>query len=763
MQLKALSGRGGPPQPSQPRQPRTDRDSLNSTQSLDIFDVFSAGEIEGFPSSRGLTPFSGAWQNAILKDIYLNKTPILRKEASNTSPAPTDFNFKGINKDVRLGTQSQPAILGVPSAQSELGVGVEVRNSTPVTRTITDPNVEAVRVTLTWDRLEWFQKDGDIKKRRVDYSIQFSYDGGPFVEVARDFVNGRSPDRVQRTLTVPLNGDFPVQVRVLRNSPDSSDPTRILDAFTWSSYTEIQYAKFRYPGTAYAFLRFDAKDFSSVPSRAYRLRGVKVKIPSNATVDSETGRLTFSGIWDGNFSVPQWCRDPAWILYYVLTDKFNGLGDWISESALDKWSFYAASVYNNGLVPSGIGDELEARYFLDVSIQEDTSAFKVINDICSSMDVQPYWSANGIVIVQDRPSDIVQIFNQSRTTDGRFEYSGSSLTQRHSVANVAWLDLDLQETAYEVAEDEEAVKKYGYNVVEVKAYGCTRRSQARRKGRMTIATEQTETEVVVFKTPMDGGVEVRPGMVIGISDPLKVGGRQGGRVRAATTTSVRIDIPVANLPSTSVGNLTVALASGGVESREVVSESGETLVVSPAFSSLPLVGGPYIYADSISQWRVINVQEQDGIEYAITALAYNPDKYAFVEANLPLDEDRLLATENLKLRVSPLVVEVKSERVRLIDSENITVSIQAKNLETQISGIKLIDNESLVLSVSPATLEAVTSGFANSILILTVSATVAEVVASAINLIEAEAPSDAGGSFNLLSLDFELLDLLENP
>lgn len=637
-----ISGAGGRSRQQQPRIPVTTPDKASNQSYLEVLDAWSEGEIEGFAaaSRSGFPRDSAEWNRAALKDIFLDGTPILRPETPIVvPPAVSDFNFQNVNLQFRWGTQDQPAIRNFTGVQTELPVGVVVRNGVPVTRRVTDPDVDAVRVTLSWAQLQWVQEDNDVQGLQQRWQIELSYNGGPFtVALFTLLPTTRSADPFALDQIVDLNGAFPVDVRVVRVSVNDEDWTEggtVVSEFQWRGYTLIKRVRMRYPNTAHCGIRISAEDFGSIPTRSYRLRLLKVRIPSNGTVDLETGRITYDGIWDGTFTAAQWTSDPAWCLWDLLTASRYGFGDHLDANSLDKWAFYAASVYSNELVPSGVGNQQEPRFSCNVHIQNLTEAYKLINDLASVMRCMPYWSAGSITIAQDQPKDPVYLFTPTNI-DGDFQYSGSSITQRHTVASVAWLDLDRQELAYEVVRDEAAIRRYGIITAEITGFACTTRSQAARLGRMLLATEQRETEIVTFRTALDAGVQVRPGMVVSISDPKKVGARQGGRIRAGTTTEITIDVPASSLPVAASPTVWVALSTGGVASRAVASSSGSVLTLATALPAAPLVGGAYIYAETISAWRVLGVKEEDRSQYQITAMTYDATKYDFVDRELPM-------------------------------------------------------------------------------------------------------------------------------
>lgn len=611
--IGAGGGGGGKGGSRGARTPTTARDSLESTQYARIVDLISEGEIQGLVDG--------------FKSIYFDNTPVQNPDGS--------FNFQNVEIYTRNGTQSQAPIPFAGEIEDERPVNVTVRNDGPVTRTITDSQTEAVRITINVPRLERITDQGDTVGESARLQIQIQYNGGGFNTVIDDTIAGRTGDPYQRDYLVNLSGAFPVDVRVVRITPDSSD-LRIANEFQWRSYTEIIYAKLNYPNSALVGIRIDAQQFNNIPQRSYRIRGIKVKIPSNATVDQATGRLIYSGIWNGTFGAAQWCSDPAWVLWDLLVSKRYGFGDHVSESQLDKWAFNAASKYSSELVPNGRGG-WEPRFSCNVNIQTSEEAYKLINDLCSVMRAMPYGSAGALTISQDKPADPAFLFTLSNVTEDGFSYSNSSLKIRPNVAVVSYLDLTTRDIAYEVVEDAESIAKYGLVKTEVSAFATTSPSQAHRIGEWILYSERYENETVTFTTGVDAGVIVRPGQIIEIADQVKAGARRGGRISSATTTAITVD-NADGLP-TSGGTLSVILPDGTVQKRGVQSRSGAVITVSSAFTAAPNANSVWIYETSSIQpstWRVLNVKEQDGIQYAVTAIAYNASKYAYIERDQPL-------------------------------------------------------------------------------------------------------------------------------
>ena len=644
---KIIRGAGGPP--PTPPSPTRAPDTLNSRQFASIQDLISEGEIEGFatPSKAGLSKGTTAYNNAALKDIFLNDTPILNASASNTNPQTADFNFQNVGFTPRFGTSNQTHVPGIEGSQSTTAVGVTVTNSSPVTRQITNTAVDAAKVTITFPQLQKATDEGDLLGSSVNLKIQVQYNSGGFTDVINDTITGRTADAYQKEYRVSFTGSFPVDIRVVRVTADSTS-SNLVDAFTWTSISEIVDDKQRYLNSAYTNLRIDSEQFSSIPKRAFRIRGVKVRIPGagaggsgTPTVDLQTGRIIYpSGyIFNGTMGAAQWCSCPALILLDLLTTERYGFGTHITDSNLDLFSFIAASKYANELVDDGFGGQ-EARFSCNVNIQGSTEAFTLINELAGVMRCFPIWSEGSVTISQDRPTDPSYLFSLANVGEGGFSYSGSSLKQRHTVINVSYFNMDSREIDYEVVEDTSAQNKLGIIKKDVKAFACTSRGQAQRLGKAILFSEQQETEVVTFTTSIDAGAIVRPGSVISINDPVRGGERRSGRIKSATTTAITVD-NVKDLSTFTGTNkkCSVILPDGSVQTKDISSISTNVINLSSALSQTPNVNSIWLIQSSTLEaqtYRVITVEEQDGINFAITALTYIDGKYANIEQGISL-------------------------------------------------------------------------------------------------------------------------------
>jgi predicted phage tail protein len=614
MTKEIIGYKGGKGGGSSASAPVESPDSLRSRQYARIIDLICEGEIEGLATGDA-------------QSIYYNQTPLMNSDGS--------YNFSGVTVVTREGTQGQTYIEGFPSVESETAVNVQVTQSTPVVRTITDETVDKARITISIPQLYYTNTaNGNTSGTSVEFKIEVQPDGGSYVEVASQVITGKTTTTYQRSILVPLDGDAPWNVRVTRITADSTSSYLQNDIY-WASYTEITDAKLSYPNSALVATVIDSQQFDSIPVRGYDMKLLRIKIPSNY----DPVARTYTGSWDGTFTIA-WSDNPAWVFYDMITNDRYGLGAFIDETQVDKWSLYQIAQYCDGTVPDGFGG-FEPRFTCNLYIQEQREAFQVLQDLASVFRGMIYMGGGLVVPTQDSPSDPVGLFSAANVVDGRFSYSGSSLKTRHTVALVYWNDPDdFYISKPEYVEDTDGIERYGIISTSITAFGCTSRGQAHRIGKWLLYSEANETETVSFKAGLDA-LLVRPGQLIQVQDKNRAGVRRSGRVVSATTTSVEIDraftIIVGQTYTMSVmmPDLTVATAL-------ISTVIGNTVTLQSALPDTPQVNAIWaISSDSLNlqTFRVITIiNGQDGT-VEITGLSYNESKYDFVENDVILTDN----------------------------------------------------------------------------------------------------------------------------
>ena len=424
------------------------------------------------------------------KSIRLNDTPLIN---DNGQP-----NFDGVTWEFRSGTLDQTHIAGFSAVENERAMGVELRHDRAFVHAINGKDLSAVRVRLNFGALRVQHTNGDITGLAIEYAIDVQTDGGSFVELLNTAVKGKSSQGFKRShrIDLPKSARGQWVLRIRRITPNANSDL-VSDTMYVDALTEIIDAKLRYPATALLALSYDASTFNNIAKLSVRLKGKLIQVPSNYNADTRQ----YNGIWDGTF-VLAYSNNPAWVLYDLCTHKRYGLGERLANQ-VDKWRLYQLGQYCDELVDDGMGG-LEPRFAVNVYIQQAMDAYQAIQNLASVFRGLCFWNGLQIVIDSDTPKDPVYTFGVVNVV-GEFVYSGTRARDRHSVVRVAWDDPDNDyKTTYEIVRDEQAIIKYGIRQLDVNAFGCTTKGQARRAGQWALKSEQLQTRTVSFKTGLQG-------------------------------------------------------------------------------------------------------------------------------------------------------------------------------------------------------------------------------------------------------------------
>ncbi len=606
---KTITGRKGGSSSS--RTPVEQPDDLQSVAKAKILMVLGEGEFAG-----GLTA----------KDIYLDGTPLQNADGSE--------NFSGVVWEFRPGTQAQDYIQGIPGTENEISVGTEVSSETAWTHTFTNTQLSAVRLRLKWPSLFKQQDNGDLVGYSINYVVELQTNGGSWQKVLDTNVTGKTTSGYERSHRIDLPKAGSTWTIRLRKITADANSAKIGDTMTLQSYTEVIDAKLRYPNTALLYIEFDSSQFNgSIPQIACEPRGRVIRVPD--TYDPET--RTYSGTWLGTFKWA-WTDNPAWIFYdLVVSDRF-GLGDRLTTANIDKWTLYQVAQYCDQMVPDGKGGSgTEPRYTCNVYIQERNDAYTVLRDFAAIFRGMTYWGDDQIVALADMPRDVDFTYTHANVIDGRFTYSSSTTKNRYTNALVSWSDPDnAYSDAMEPVFEQALVSRYGFNQLEITAIGCTRQSEANRKGRWGILTNNKD-RVVTFNVGEDGNIP-QPGYVIAVADRNLSGRDLGGRVSAVNGRVLTLD----RAPDASSGDrMIVNLPSGVSQSRTIQSITGNKVTVTTAYSETPVAEAVWVIeSDELyaQQYRVITVTDNNDGTFTIVGANHDPDKFDRIDTGAIIDQ-----------------------------------------------------------------------------------------------------------------------------
>lgn len=605
----AIKGRKGGS--SKTRTPTEQPDDLQSVAKAKILIALGEGEFAG--------QLTG-------KDIYLDGTPIENSDGSK--------NFGGVAWEFRPGTQAQKYIQGIPGTENEINVGTAISSSTAWTHTFTNTQLSAIRLRLKWPSLFRQEDDGDLVGYSINYAIDLQTDGGAWQTVINTRVTGKTTSGYERSHRIALPQAGTTWTVRLRKITADANSAKIGDAMTLQSYTEVIDAKLRYPNTALLYIEFDSSQFNgSIPQISCEPRGRVIRVPDNYNPETRT----YGGTWTGAFKWA-WTDNPAWIFYdLVVTDRF-GLGNRLTAANIDKWTLYQVSQYCDQPVPDGKGGSgTEPRYICNVYVQNRNEAYTVLRDFAAIFRGMTYWGGNQIVALADMPRDIDYTYTRANVIDGQFVYSSSTTKTRYTTSLVSWSDPDnAYADAMEPVFEQSLVARYGFNQLELTAIGCTRQSEANRKGRWGILTNNKD-RVVTFSVGLDGNIP-QPGYVIAVADEMLSGKVTGGRISSVNGRVITLD-RVADI--TPGNRLIVNLPSGVSQARTVQAVNGRAITVTTAYGETPqaecvwVAESDELYAQ---QYRVVSVADNNDGTFTISGAYHDPDKYARIDTGAIIDQ-----------------------------------------------------------------------------------------------------------------------------
>ncbi|MEH8982626.1 DUF1983 domain-containing protein [Klebsiella pneumoniae] len=596
---------------SKPHTPTEQPNDLQSAAKAKILIALGEGEFAG-----GLTG----------KNIYRDGTPLENADGSQ--------NFSGVYWEFRPGTQAQTYIQGIPGTENEISVGTEVSSKTAWTHTFTNTQLSAVRVRLKWPSLMKQEDDGDVVGNTVEYAIDLQTDGGAWQTVLETAVTGKATSGYERSHRIDLPQAGSTWTLRLRKITPDANSVKVGDVMTLQSYTEVIDAKLRYPNTALLYIEFDASQLNgSIPQISCEPRGRVIRVPDNYNPETRE----YTGVWTGGFKWA-WTDNPAWIYYDIVTADRFGLGNRLSSANISKWTLYQIAQYCDQLVPDGRGgDGMEPRYTCNVYVQERNDAYTVLRDFAAIFRGMTCWNGEQIVVQADMPRDVDFTYTRANII-GNPRYSSSSSQVRYTNALVSWSDPDnAYADAMEPAFIPELVSRYSFNQLEMTAIGCTRQSEAHRKGLWGILTNNKD-RMVEIDVGLDGRIP-QPGYIIALADELLAGRVNGGRISAVNGRVITLDRDVDAKPG---DRLQLNLPSGISQSRTIQAVNGRRqITVTTAYSETPERECVWaIESDDLflQQYRVTGVKENSDATLTITGVAHDPDKFARIDTGAIIDQ-----------------------------------------------------------------------------------------------------------------------------
>ncbi|WP_441770067.1 phage tail tip fiber protein [Klebsiella pneumoniae] len=654
-----IAGAGGKKSSGSSRTPVEADDTVNSRAMASILDLLGEGVVGGL--------INGA------KSIFIDGVALENEDGS--------FNYSGVTWDFRDGSQDQSPMPGFDFVETPKAVNTQLKTANAVTVAIDNDDADRVRVIMKFPSLRSIdKKTGDTNGTSVQFKFQLANGNGSFYDV---IATGESSSDV--TLTAKKTGvyyrSYEIQlpkpgraykVRVLRLSADSNDQYLFND--TWvDSIGEIVDTPMNYPNSVLVGLKVNSEQFgSSMPSRSYLIRGLKIRVPSN--YDENTN--TYNGVWDGTFKLLS-SSNPAWILFDLLTNARYGLGKFVSESMIDLGQLYQIGRYCDEEVDDGFGGK-EKRFAINTQITSRQDAYRLIQDIAGAFRGMVFWAGGMVNIMQDSPSDPVMLFTNANVKDGLFTYKGSARKDRPSVALITYNNKqDGYKQNVEYVEDQEAMARYGERKTEAVAFGCTSRGQAHRVGLWLLYTARMESDMITFTAGLDASF-LMPGETVLIQNKYRAGKRNSGRIVSFTKNSITLDAPVSLKKSGSF--IRIINQEGKIVERDI-NETGDnitkvTFKTALATADQPVANGVWTITEPDlvpMRARVVAIaQGETPGSFDITVVQNNASKYQAIDNGAALVPENTTVLDPTYSKPSNLVI---SEGTYLSSPGNLSVKL----------------------------------------------------------------------------------------
>lgn len=595
---------------AKPKTPTEAPDSLRSVAIAKMLIAVGEGEFEGTPTDR---------------DIRLDGTPLQDPQGN--------MNFPNVKWEWRTGAVDQTYIQGIPSVENETTIGTELRSGTPWVRSISNTQLSAIRVRFAWPALQSVDAGGNINGYRIEYMVELATDGGAYQQVLSEAVDGKTTSTYERTRRIDLpRSTTGWLMRITRLTPNQNN-NKISDTMQIAGFTEVIDAKIRYPNTALLYIEFSAEQFRSIPAVTVVCDGRKWQVPSN--YDSRS--RSYTGVWDGTFK-EAWTDNPVWHTYGITTNDRFGLGRRIKPWMVDKWELYRISQYCDQQVPDGKGG-MEPRFICNLNLQSKADAWSLLRDISAIYRGMTYWAQGQVFTLSDMPraTDFDFAYTRANVIDGKFTYSSASERTRYSRALVSYDNRENNhDTDVTSVTDQKLQRRYGDNPLEISAIACDRESEAQRRGKWALLTNSKD-RAVTFKVGLDGRIPL-PGYVIPIADELLAGRPVGGRISAVNGKVIKLDRDTQAKPG---DRLILNLPDGKCEGRTVHLVSGRQITVTLAYSVTPepeLVWALDADDLAIPLYRVVSVARPEPGVFEISAVQYDPSKFAHIDTGARLEE-----------------------------------------------------------------------------------------------------------------------------
>lgn len=363
-----------------------------------------------------------------------------------------------------------------------------------------------------------------------------------------------SPINKSYKIAFPEIGQYEIMMNLVSAPPEGN--SRYGGTVVWSALTEIIYDDLTYPGTALAGLRIKASDQLSggLPSFTSIVKKTQHTFPVAGTMPID---------------------NPAWALYYILTNNVWGCG--IPENKIDLAAFQSWANYCHQ-------DEIKVCLYIDTRM----SFNEVKNMICEVGRAQLIQRGLSFSVIVDKPSIPTQLFTVGNIVKDSFKMNFLPFDDRANCIRVSYFDKDAnwEKSVVEIRDKSFNTDKKE-KAQDIILYACDDKTTAIKHAILLMNYNKHLLRTVSFDVSIDA-LACTVGDIIYVQhDVAKYG--FGGRIEDVSVNSVKLDRVINYEPD--------------IEYDILIRNSNNDEVIKYTFMS------PGIETDTISVPSVINIKK----------------------------------------------------------------------------------------------------------------------------------------------------------
>lgn len=605
--------------------------------------------IAGYIENRGNT---GQEQIAHLL-VDLGMGPYQRLYDFKLNDQPVGY-YSGVTITERLGHINQSIISGFNDTRLTRPVSAKVVKDSPVVRDTVGRDYDALEIVLLCPNGLWYSNDvGGLDTVTVNLTVEISADSGAtWVPVGgTTTLSGATQQQVRRVIRADsLVRGTQYKVRVSNLSVDQTS-SRYGDDLYLAEINEVMYDDFQYPRTV--LVGVDALATNQISG------SIKFSCMAEAAIVR---------VFDGATWSVQWTRNPAWIIWDILTQpvldnnlnvvRYEGMQPARLLPRLS--SFKAFADFCDTLVPDGKGG-MEKRCYWDGVFDTPTSAWEAALEVAATARAQLVPIGTSIMVVfDDVRTTPTQLFTVGNTAVNSFHETFLPMQDRAASIEINYTNAEQDYARDTITVVNPAITDSAAQRSSAGLRGITRASQAWREAMWRLKRNE------LLKRSSGLGVDIDAlactvGDMIWVQNDVTRWGVGGRAVSGSTSTKLQLDQSVTLDPGKTY-ELKLRLADDTLVSRTITTAAGTVTAVdvAVAFPSVPDLYDVWAIGETgkaVKEFLVLDVQRDGNQRVKLGLIEYNASLYG-LDSGIPA-----LPTPDVSASGLPVVSNIRIEEL----------------------------------------------------------------------------------------------------